>query len=93
MDREPAEVGDSAPLVRAREAHRSRALAVDLDDEEAERGRVRIGSRDLGPDLLVTLGPDGREEGLDVGVGDELDEEVDVVVSGAADRDVHAALS
>ena len=63
----------------ALEAHRARALAVGLDDEDAERLGLGLGALDLREDLVASLRAHGGEERLDVLVRDELDEEVDVV--------------
>jgi hypothetical protein len=53
VDGEPAEVGDPAADVGALEAHRPGALAVDLDDEDAERLRLSLRALDLRADLVV----------------------------------------
>ena len=67
-----AEVGDTAPLIRPVEPHRSGPLAVDLDDEDAEGVRLRLGPRSRISSLpFAHCG----EEWLDVFVGHELDEE------------------
>lgn len=91
MDGEAAEIGDAASAIRPLEAHRPRALGVDLDDENAERLGIRLRLCDLGEDLVATLRTHGCEERLDVRVRDELDEEVRVVRPCATDRYVHAA--
>ena len=93
MDGEAAEVRDPAADVRALEAHRPGALAVDLDQEDAERVRVGLRARDLREDLVATLRSHGGEERLDVLVRHELDEEVGVVRARAPDRHLHAGSS
>ncbi len=88
---ETAEGGDSAAAIRALEAHRARALAVDLDHEDAVRLGLRLPAHDLLEDLVAPLRPHGCEERLDVLVAHELDEEVDVVRCRPANRDRHVA--
>ena len=86
----------SAILLRAfaaLEAHRAGALAVDLDEEDAERLRVGVRAGDLLEDLVAALRAHGSEEGLDVLVPDEVDEEVGVVGARASDGDGHAGSS
>ena len=61
------------------EPHRPGALAVDLDDEDAERLGLGLRALDLGDELLASLRAHRGEERLDVLVRDELDEELDVV--------------
>ena len=87
VDGEAAEVGDAASRVRALEAHRAGSLAVDLDDEDAEGLGLGLRALDLGEERRRDLRADGREERLDVLVGDELDEEVDVVRARSPDGD------
>ena len=77
----------------ALEAHRPRALAVDLDHEDAECVGLGLRALDLREDLLAILRPHGGEERLDVLVRHELDEEVDVVSARPPDRHPHAGVS
>src|SRR4249919_1488503 len=93
VDRKTAEVCDPASSVPPFEAHRPGALAVRLDDEDAEGIRLAVGAGDLGEDLLASLRAHGREVRLDVLVADELDEEVGVVRACAPDRDHYAGSS
>ncbi len=90
MDGEAAEIGNSAALVGAFEVHRPCAPAVHLDDEDAERIGLGLGALHLTADRLRIFRPHRREEGLDILVRDELDEEVHVVEARAPDGDVHA---
>ncbi len=87
-DREPADASDAAALVHTLEAHRTCALAADLDDEAAERLGLRERALHLGRHLLAPAGAPAAEERLDVRVVDELDEELDIGGAGAAKRDV-----
>ena len=66
---------------------------VDLDQEDAERLRVGVRPGDLLEDLVAPLCAHGSEEGLDVLVPHEVDEEVGVVGARAPDRDRHAGSS
>jgi hypothetical protein len=93
MDGQAAQVGDPAASVAALEAHRACALAVDLDEEDAERFGVGAGPADLFENLVAPLRAHCGEEGLDVLVPDEADEEVRVLGPGASDRDRHAGSS
>ena len=89
MHGEAAEVRDPAADVAALEAHRPGPLAVDLDDEDAERVGLGVRAVDLGEELLESLRAHRGEERLDVLVRHELGEEVGVVRSRSPDRDVH----
>ena len=91
MHREAAEVGDATSPVRDLEPHRARALAVDLDHEAAELPRLGERALDLGSDAVAVADPDGGEERLDLVVGEELDEEVEIRELGAPDLDVQGA--
>jgi len=88
---EPAQVRDPAAQVRALEAHRSRAHAVHLDQEDAERVWLLLRALYLGADLPVLLRPDRGEKRLDVLVAHELGEEPDVLRRRPANRHRHAA--
>ena len=93
MHGEAAEVRDTASDVPALEAHRPRALAVDLDQEHAECVGLGLRALDLREDVLTTLRPHGGEERLDVLVRHELGDEVGVVRSRSPDGDFHAGVS
>ena len=75
----------------ALEAHRARALAVDLDDEDAVRLGLRLRARDLLEELVAPFRAHRGEVWLHVLVRHELDEEVHVVRRRTANRDRHAA--
>src|SRR5262249_43912924 len=89
VNRKPTEVRDPAADVRALEPHGPGALAVDLDDEDTESVRFGLGTFDLGADLVLAVRADCREERLDLVVGHEADEEVDVVLAGTTEGDGH----
>src|SRR5512132_817611 len=89
VDGEAAEVGDPVALVREVEAHRAGAapLAVFLDLDHEAADLLRLGERAL--DLIAHIcgfarAPDA-EERLDVVVGGELSQEVDVVEGRSAE--------
>jgi len=88
MDREVSEVGDPRAPVGELEAHRAGAapLAVILylDDETTELVGLRLGALDLLQQPVELARARAREVGLDVLVGRQLDEEVDVIRSGPA---------
>jgi phosphoribosylformylglycinamidine synthase II len=89
MHCETLEVRDPRTAVLHLETHRARTSAVDLDHEAAVRGRIRLGSFDLGCNRLVVVRRPPAEKGLHVRVIHELDEEVDVVRTRPSDRDRH----
>src|SRR5204863_8930684 len=70
------------------EAHRAGAtpltVFLDLDDEASELVRLRLGALDLLQQPVALARARAREVGLDVLMGRQLDEEVDVVRSGPA---------
>ena len=89
MDREAAERGDPAPLVLEPKAHHAGPLAFELDDEAAVTVRLRRRVLDLLEDLFRRRRAAGSQVRIDVVVGRQLDEEVDVVGPRPPDRDVH----
>ena len=87
MNGKAAEIRDAIPAAPAREAHRARTLAVDLDHEQAEELRLRRGALDVGEDAVTVVRPRRGEIRLDLLMGDELDDEVEVVGVRAPDVD------
>ena len=93
MDGEPAQVGDPVPTAAAREAHRPRQVAVDLDHEQAVDVRLGLVPLDVGRQRVTVVRPARGEKRLHILVRDEVDEEVEVVGPSAADRDHYAGSS
>ena len=87
VDRERAEVRDPVALARELVPHGARALPVDADDEPAEPLRLRPRPLDLRGDVLARSRPVRAQEGLDVRMRGELDEEVDIVGIGPPQLD------
>src|SRR5438876_429199 len=80
--------GRGSPARRSVEAHRARALAVDLDHEAPEVPGLGRRALDLGEDRLAVAGADRAEERLHVLVRGQPDEEVGVGSLGPADPDL-----
>src|SRR5205085_6880857 len=79
MHRERLEVRDPVPLARLVPPERTGALAVRLDDHPPERPRLAVRPFDRREQVVARARAPWAEEGIDVGVVVELDEEVDVV--------------
>jgi hypothetical protein len=94
MDCKPAELRDTAPHVRALEAHRSRAAPLvsfaDLDHEATKCRRLVILPLELaGQRLTVELGA-GGEKRPHVVVREHVEHEVEVVARRASHADALA---
>src|SRR5207302_996420 len=86
---EALEVRNPRTAVRELEAEPAGTLPIDLDHEPAVVVRLALRARHFLGDSVRVLGRDRAEERLYVLVGDQLDEEIDVVRARAADRDRH----
>ena len=86
MDGEAAHVGDPAAAVTEAPAHRACGLAVELDGEEAAGLGVLS---DLLDDPVPVVGAHSGEEGSHVLVAVQLDQKLEIVRSGGADRNGH----
>ena len=89
MDRDPARVRDPAADVRPLPEHRARSVPVQLDDEQPALLRVALELLGDSFRLIPAAGGQERADGL---VGVEAGEEVEVVRSGATERDGHGLL-
>src|SRR6266511_1636835 len=87
VDRQRAEVRDPAATVGDLEAHRAGAppfaLLLHLDQEAPELLRLRLRAVDLLQEPLSVARPDHGEEGLDLLVAHQLDQEVEVAGLGS----------
>jgi len=97
MDGEIAQVGDPRAPVGELETHRAgrtpSSVLLDLGDEPPELLRLARRPLDLLQHALAVAGPRAGEIGLDLLVGRQLDQEVDVLGLGAAqpNRAAHGA--
>ena len=87
VHRKPLEVGDPGAPVRGLEAHHARTLAVDLDHEAPICGRIGSRTLELRLERLTIATGSTAEEGLDVCMVDEVEQEAEVVGTGPSDRD------
>jgi hypothetical protein len=76
-------------VARFLEPHRAGARTVALDDEPAEPFRLPRRPLDLGGDPVSVGGVSGAEERLCLLAVQEVDEPVDILRVGPADRDLH----
>ena len=90
MDSEPAEVGDPAPLAECLELHQAGGSTVGLDHEHAGGSRLALRPLDPGEHVRALAAPVHGEEGLDLLVGQQAGDEVDIGALGAAEPDADA---
>ena len=91
VDREAAGLDDSVALVDAVECDAAGGLSVDLDHEPAERVGLALGALDLGDDVLARLARASTEKRPRLLVGDEVEQEVGVAGTRAAQLDAHVS--
>src|SRR5215211_1070655 len=91
VDGKAAEVRDSAAPVCHLEAHRTGALAVDLDHEPPEILELGERALDLGSNAVGVAHANGRQERLDFLMREQLDQEIEVRELGASNLDAQGA--
>src|SRR5437764_2901871 len=89
VHRERPEVRDPAALVGDLQAHQACRFSIQLDHEAAELLRLSLRALDLFQQTRAVARANRGQVRLDVLVGHELEQEVDVSRLGAPDRDVH----